>query len=87
MTVAGVIVALSDGALVVVSWRSRSVLSGILGFIGIPLVAFALLAGSNRQTDEQVLLVAAGALVLGIALFALGRALERLLNAEPRDGT
>jgi hypothetical protein len=78
---------LGDAALVLICWRTRSVLAGALGFIGIPLVGFALLSGATRESSEQALLIAAIALVLGVALFALGRALGRLLDAEPEDGT
>lgn len=85
LTAAGGLVALGDVALVAVCWRSKSVLAGTLGVIGIPLVVFARLGGATRASSEQALLIAAGALVLGVALLALGRALGRLLDAEPED--
>jgi hypothetical protein len=86
LTLGGAVVALGDAALALISWRSRIVLPFILGLIGIPLVVFALFSGVTRRPSEQALLIAAGALVLGTALFALGRALERLLDSEPEDG-
>ena len=87
VTLGGLVVLLGDAALVSASWRNRSVLAGILGLIGIPLVAFALLSRMTRHRSELVVLVAAVALVLGSALFALGQALDRLLEAEPEDRT
>ena len=85
MTTAGVAVALGDLVLIAVCWRTRTALAGTLGAIGIPLVAFALLSGARRHASEQALLIAAGALVLGVVLFALGQVLGRLLDAEPED--
>lgn len=87
LTLGGVVVLLGNAALVTVSWRKRSVLAGVLGLIGIPLVAFALVSGMTRHRSELALLVAAVALLLGSALFALGQALDRLLEAEPEDRT
>ena len=87
LALGGVVVLLGDAALVSVSWRNRSALAGILGLTGIPLVAFALLSGIARHRSELALLVAAVTLVLGSALFALGQALERLLETEPDDRT
>lgn len=78
-------VALGDLALVAICWRSKSVLGDILGLLRIPLVLFARLGAATRASSEQALLTAAGALVLGAALFALGQALERLLDSEPED--
>jgi hypothetical protein len=85
LTAAGILVALGDVALVVTCWRSKSVLGGILGLIGIPLVLFARLGAPTHASSEQALLIATGALVLGAALLALGRALERLLDSAPED--
>jgi hypothetical protein len=85
LTAAGVLVALGDVGLAVMCWRSKSVLGAILGLIGIPLVLFARLGAPTRASSEQALMIATGALVLGMALLALGRALERLLDSEPED--
>lgn len=83
LTAAGLAVALGCAVLVVVCWRSRTVLGGVLGVIRIPLA----LAGATHAAGGQAVLIAAMALVLGGDLFGLGRALERLLDAEPEDGT
>ena len=72
-------------ALVAISWRDKSVLGGVLGLVGIPLVLFSRLGAGTRASSEQALVIAAGALVLGAALFVLGRAVERLLDTEPED--
>jgi hypothetical protein len=85
LTAAAVLVALGDVALIATCWRSRSVLAGILGVVGTPLVLFARLGGATRASSKRALLGAAAALVLGVALLALGQALERLLHSEPED--
>ena len=85
LTAGGVLIALGDVALVAISWRDKSVLGGVLGLVGIPLVLFSRLGARTRASSEQALVIAAGALVLGAALVALGRALERLLDTEPED--
>ena len=85
LTAGGVLIALGDVALVAISWRDKSVLGGVLGLVGIPLVLFSRLGAGTRASSEQALVIAAGALVLGAALFALGRAVERLLDTEPED--
>ena len=85
LTAGGVLIALGDVALVAIAWRDKSVLGGMLGLVGIPLVLFSRLGAGTRASSEQALVIAAGALVLGAALVALGRALERLLDTEPED--
>ena len=85
LTAGGVLIALGDVALVAISWRDKSVLGGMLGLVGIPLALFSRLDAGTRASSEQALVIAAGALVLGAALVALGRALERLLDTEPED--
>ena len=85
LTAGGVLIALGDVALVAICWRDKSVLGGMLGLVGIPLALFSRLDAGTRASSEQALVIAAGALVLGAALVALGRALERLLDTEPED--
>jgi hypothetical protein len=85
LTAGGVLIAIGDVALVAICWRDKSVLGGVLGLVGIPLVLFSRLGAATRASSEQALVIAAGALVLGAALVALGRALERLLDTEPED--
>ena len=85
LTVAGVAVAAGDVTLVVACWKSGSVLGGVLGACGIPLVAFAIVAGPSRGASKHALLLAAIALVMGTVLYGLGQAFERLLDDGPQD--
>ena len=64
LTAGGVLIALGDVALVAISWRDKSVLGGVLGLVGIPLVLFSRLGAGTRASSEQALVIAAGALVL-----------------------
>ena len=85
LTAAGVVVAVGDVSLIVGCWKSRTVLGGVLGACGVPLVAFAISAGSSRRASEEALLIAAIALVIGTALYALGQVFDRLLDDESED--
>jgi hypothetical protein len=80
---AGVLITLGDLALVVTCWRSRTVLGGVLGVAGIPLVVFAAVSGFDRRASKCALLGASIALALGTALYGLGHVFERLLDEEP----
>jgi len=80
---AGVLIALGDVALVVTCWRDRTVLGGLLGATGIPLVVFAAASGFARNASRYALLGAGIALAIGTALYGFGRVLERLLEEEP----
>jgi hypothetical protein len=77
------LIALGDIALVVICWRSRTVLGGLLGVAGIPLVVFAAVPGFGRGESKDALLGAGIALAIGAALYGLGHVLERLLDEEP----
>ena len=66
-------------------WRSRSVLAGFLGAAGILIVPFAVAAGPARSHRQAALLIAAITLVVGVALFALGQSIQRMLDREPDD--
>jgi hypothetical protein len=79
-----VAVAAADLWLVTICWQRRAVLGGILGAVGIPLVAFAIASGLTGSTGEAALVIALVLLIVGGALYALGQALERLLEQEPR---
>ena len=83
LIVAGVLIALGDVALVVTCWRSRTVLGGLLGAAGIPLVVFAAASGFDRGASKYALLGAGVAFAIGAALYGLGHVLERLLDEEP----
>jgi hypothetical protein len=80
---AGVLIALGDVSLVVRCWRSRTVLGGLLGVAGIPLLIFAAVSGFGRGASKYALLGAGVALVIGAGLYGLGHVLERLLDEEP----
>lgn len=85
LTAAGLFVLAGDLSLIVACWKRRSVLGGVLGACGVPLVAFAIAAGPSRGASKHALLIAAIALVIGTALYGLGQALERLLDDEGED--
>jgi hypothetical protein len=81
LTAAALIVAVGDVALLEAqecAWR-RAVVAGF------PLLALATLAESEGHAGVDELLIAAVALALGAALFAVGQALERLLDRSPQD--
>ena len=80
---AGALIALGDVCLVVTCWRSRTVLGGLLGVAGIPLLVSAAASGFDRSASNYALLGAGVALAIGTALYALGHVLERLLGEEP----
>jgi uncharacterized membrane protein len=83
----GVAIAAADFCLLTISWRSRTVLSGVLAAGGIVLVGFATLSGASRGTAVAATVIALILLTIGIALYGLGQALERLLGAQPEDET
>jgi hypothetical protein len=85
LTAAAPIVAGGDVALVVACWKRTSVLGGLLAAAGLPLVVLATLAESEGHAGADELLLAAVALALGTVLFAIGQALERLLDGSPQD--
>jgi len=85
LTIAGLVIAAGDVSLVVACWKGRSVLGGVLGATGIPLVVYAIVAGPSHGTGKQALVIAAIALVVGTALYGLGQAFERLLDDGPED--
>jgi hypothetical protein len=84
LTAAGVAVAVGDLWLVVICWKSRSILAGFLAATGIPIVLWAVVA-DPAQTREAVLVIAAIALVVAFALYGLGQSIQRLLDREPDD--
>jgi divalent metal cation (Fe/Co/Zn/Cd) transporter len=70
--------------LLALSWRSRTVLGELLGAVGIPIVGFALVSGPSGDS-VAALVIAVVFLVIGSALYGLGQAFERLLDADPED--
>ena len=85
LTAGALVIAAGDLSLLLISWRRRSVLAGILAVVGFPLLAFALATGRSRTASELGVLTAAVALVLGTALYAIGQVLERLLEQGPDE--
>jgi hypothetical protein len=72
-------------ALVVVSWRSRSVLPALLGAGGIAAIALAITRGLSRGGSKYAIVIAGLALVIGSVLYGLGQAFERILDDHPDD--
>jgi hypothetical protein len=71
--------------LVVIGWRSRTALAGLLGVVGFVLAGSTILSGPAARAGEYMLAGAGAALALGSALYGIGRALQRLLDREPDD--
>ena len=82
---AGLVIVAGDLLLIMICWTRRSALAGLLGAIGIPLTAYAIVFAPTRGARGHALLIAAIALVVGIALYSLGQMLQRLLHEEPED--
>jgi hypothetical protein len=85
LTVVGVAIAAGNLALLAVCWRSRTVLGGLLAAIGVALVGLAIASGPGRGAGGVALLSAGVALVIGTVLFAIGQAVQRLLDDEPEE--
>jgi hypothetical protein len=85
LTGAAALVALAaDLALLVASWKSRTALAGVLGATSVALVVVGLANSGRRRTSEYSLAAAGLTLIIGTALYALGQALERILE-NPED--
>jgi hypothetical protein len=85
LTVAAVTIAAGDVWLGVISWRRRSVLAGLLGVVGIPVIALSVVGDPARTRQLGTLVVAAIMLTLGVALYGIGQLVQRLLDSEPED--
>lgn len=79
-------IAAADLFLAAVSWRRRSVLPGLLGAAGIPLVAFAIASGTSSNAGEGRIAIALTLTIVGAALYVLGQVFERLLDDQPERG-
>ena len=71
--------------LVVVCWRTRTALGALLGAIAIALAAFAAASGPRGSYGEAALIVALVVVIVGVVLYRLGQAFERLLDDGPED--
>ena len=81
------VIAAGDVCLIVVCWKHRAVLAGVLGTIGIALVAFAIASGLTGSIGEGALVMTVITLVVGFCLYGLGQALERQLDGEQKGET
>jgi hypothetical protein len=77
---AAIAVGAGDLLLLLACWRTRTVLGGVLGLVGLGLAAWAIGAGPTRDAGKLALVGALAALVVGSCLFAAGKALTRLLE-------
>jgi hypothetical protein len=82
---AGVVIALGNLLLLLVCWKRQTALGGLLGAVGVALVAFAIARVPSRGAGELALWAAVGTLLFGSALYALGQLFERLLDDGPDD--
>ena len=82
---ASVVIALGNFLLLMICWKRRTALGGLLGAVGVALVAFAIARVPSRGAGELALWGAVGTLFFGSALYALGQLFERLLDDGPDD--
>lgn len=80
LAAAGGAIAAGDLWLVVVCWKRRTVLGGLAGAVGIPLVALAIASGARDSAGEGALVIALVLLFVGVGLYVLGQVFERLLD-------
>jgi hypothetical protein len=83
LSLAAAAIAAGDGWLVARCWKTRSALGGVLAVAVIPALAFAIVSGSRASEGHLALLGALLALLIGTAIYRLGRTLERLLDDDP----
>jgi hypothetical protein len=81
----GAAIAVGDLWLSAICWRRRAVLGGVLGAVGIPLVVFAIASGPTVEPGKGTLAIALALLIIGVGLYRLGQALERLLEEGPDE--
>jgi hypothetical protein len=85
LTGVGLAIVAGDLSLLAVSWRSRSVLAGVLALAGVALVCFAAVSGPTREPGTGAIAVAGITLAIGAGLYWLGRIVQRLLDEEPDE--
>jgi hypothetical protein len=85
LTAAGVAIAAGDVWVVLICWKRRSVLGGLLGAISMAIAVFAVVSGPSHGRGKDALAIAAIALLIATALYGLGQALQRLLDEDPED--
>jgi hypothetical protein len=79
------VIAIGDGSLVVISWKTPTVLAGTLAAISIGLVALAIASGPGHAVGQYALPGAGIALFIGATLHGIGHVIQRLLDEEPSD--
>jgi uncharacterized membrane protein YczE len=85
LTAGAAAIAVGDLWLIAICWRRRAVLGGVLGAVGIALVVFAIASGPTADRAEGTLAIALALLIVGVVLYGLGQAFERLLGDGPDD--
>jgi|GEM_PF-4264612 len=85
LAAAGAAIAVGDLWLVAICWSRRAVLGGVLGAAGIPVVVFAIASGTTVEGGAGTLAIALALLVVGVVLYGLGQAIERLLDEGPDE--
>jgi hypothetical protein len=83
LTAAGAAVGTSALALIVICWKSRTVLGGVLGAVAIALVVVALTMKPIGGARGSWLGVALAVLLVGVVLYVLGRLVDQLLDGDP----
>jgi hypothetical protein len=84
---AGVVIALGNLSLLLICWKRRTALAGLLGAVGVALGVPAIARFPSRGTGWLALLAAVGTLLFGSVLYALGQLFERLLDDGRDDAT
>ena len=62
-----------------------SELATLLGAAGIPLVVFAIASGPTGYPGDGSLAIALALLIIGVVVYGVGQALERLLDEQPDE--
>jgi hypothetical protein len=73
--------------LIVICWKSRTVLGGVLGAVAIALVVIAVTAKPAGGAPRAWLGVALAVLLIGVVLYVLGRLVDRLLDEGSDAGS
>lgn len=87
LAAAGAAIAVGDLWLIATCWKRRAVLGGVLGAVGIPLVVFDIASRPSLDRGAGPLAIALALLIIGVVLYGLGQALERLLDKGPDEKT
>jgi hypothetical protein len=83
LTAAGAAIGTAALALIVICWKSRTVLGGVLGAVAIALAVVALTMKPTGGARGSWLAVALAVLFVGVVLYVLGRLVDRLLDGDP----